>query len=163
MADRRAQILARPVKCRQSAASYSKGCRCDDCKRAAAAYRLDYRLKNLEAMRARGRADYHRHVDDRRAATRRYAAQHRERILLEKRQETRRRRALIDRYKALVGCRVCRSTFVPLLQFHHRDPAQKTFEVSRGIARSWPLVKAEIRKCDVVCRLCHVDLHRADS
>jgi transposase len=42
------------------------------------------------------------------------------------------------------------------LQFHHRDPASKAFEVSRqGITRSLDRLRLEAEKCVLLCANCH--------
>lgn len=42
------------------------------------------------------------------------------------------------------------------LQFHHRDPATKSFEVSRqGITRSLDRLREEAQKCVLLCANCH--------
>jgi hypothetical protein len=46
------------------------------------------------------------------------------------------------------------------LDFHHRDPSIKSFEIARGVkCRSLEAVQAEIAKCDVVCANCHRKRH----
>ena len=46
--------------------------------------------------------------------------------------------------------------YVGALQFHHRDPATKSFEVSRqGITRSLERLRSEARKCVLLCANCH--------
>jgi Zn finger protein HypA/HybF involved in hydrogenase expression len=46
--------------------------------------------------------------------------------------------------------------YVGALQFHHRDPATKAFEVSRqGITRSLERLRLEARKCVLLCANCH--------
>ncbi|HWK26244.1 MAG TPA: helix-turn-helix domain-containing protein [Solirubrobacter sp.] len=46
--------------------------------------------------------------------------------------------------------------YVGALQFHHRDPATKSFEVSRqGITRSLAKLRLEARKCVLLCANCH--------
>ncbi len=46
--------------------------------------------------------------------------------------------------------------YVGALQFHHRDPATKAFEVSRqGITRSLDRLRLEARKCVLLCANCH--------
>ena len=49
------------------------------------------------------------------------------------------------------------------LQFHHRDPSTKEFEVSRAPSKSLDLVKAEIDKCVLICFQCHRRLHMRDG
>ena len=47
-----------------------------------------------------------------------------------------------------------------VLEFHHKDPSQKEFNVSRkGHCRSWERVKKEIEKCDLLCANCHREIH----
>jgi transposase len=46
--------------------------------------------------------------------------------------------------------------YVGALQFHHRDPTTKSFEVSRqGITRSLAKLRSEARKCVLLCANCH--------
>ena len=47
-----------------------------------------------------------------------------------------------------------------VLEFHHRDPSKKDFNVSsKGHSRSWDRVKSEIEKCDLLCANCHRETH----
>lgn len=42
------------------------------------------------------------------------------------------------------------------LEFHHLDPKEKAFGLSRkGVTRSWESVRSEIKKCVLVCANCH--------
>ena len=54
-------------------------------------------------------------------------------------------------------CVICGfDAYVGALQFHHRDPATKAFEVSRqGITRSLDRLRLEARKCVLLCANCH--------
>ena len=46
--------------------------------------------------------------------------------------------------------------YVGALQFHHVDPATKSFDVSRqGVTRSLERARAEARKCVLLCANCH--------
>jgi hypothetical protein len=42
--------------------------------------------------------------------------------------------------------------------FHHRDPEQKDFGIS-GKTKSFEALKAEVDKCDLLCRRCHAEVH----
>jgi hypothetical protein len=45
------------------------------------------------------------------------------------------------------------------LQFHHVDPAEKSFAIAdRGLARSMERARAEAQKCVLVCGNCHAEL-----
>ena len=49
---------------------------------------------------------------------------------------------------------------VEALEFHHKDPAQKDFGISRsGNTRGWNKIKAELDKCELVCANCHREIH----
>jgi hypothetical protein len=41
------------------------------------------------------------------------------------------------------------------LDFHHRDPAEKEFQIGGNQNLAWTRVLAEIAKCDVICANCH--------
>jgi transposase len=46
--------------------------------------------------------------------------------------------------------------YVGALQFHHRDPKTKSFEISKqGITRSIARLREEARKCVLLCANCH--------
>lgn len=50
--------------------------------------------------------------------------------------------------------------YIEVLEFHHGDPTQKDFNVSRkGHCRSWERVCKEIEKCDLLCANCHREVH----
>jgi transposase-like protein len=55
------------------------------------------------------------------------------------------------------GCLLCSfDAFVGALQFHHREPAEKAFSLSRqGVTRSLSAARAEARKCVLLCANCH--------
>ncbi len=47
------------------------------------------------------------------------------------------------------------------LEFHHLDPTQKetTFGGARSHPRAWKVLIVELRKCVLVCCLCHREIH----
>jgi transposase len=55
------------------------------------------------------------------------------------------------------ACVLCGfDAYAGALQFHHRDPATKAFEVSRqGVTRSLQRLRQEARKCVLLCANCH--------
>jgi transposase len=58
---------------------------------------------------------------------------------------------------ACVLCGYSRSAAA--LQFHHLDPADKTFHISQGgIARSVAVARAEAAKCVLLCANCHAEV-----
>jgi len=49
---------------------------------------------------------------------------------------------------------------IAALEFHHKDPTQKDFEISTtGCTRSWEKIKAEVNKCELLCANCHREIH----
>jgi len=45
------------------------------------------------------------------------------------------------------------------LKFHHRNPQEKDFDISRYITLSWNKIQKELDKCDLVCANCHDEIH----
>lgn len=124
-----------------TAYAYQKKCRCDDCRRGQGIRAREYRERNRERFAAQRRAEY---------------AANPERFKKLTTERSNRHRGILARYKVLVGCSRCgfRASAVAL-HFHHRDPGAKEFNVSMGLGRAWRRIKAEVRKCDVLCANCH--------
>ena len=58
-------------------------------------------------------------------------------------------------------CQVCGyDRCTEALEFHHLDPTQKDFGISRkGYTRSWGRVKEEVDKCIMLCANRHREVH----
>jgi hypothetical protein len=59
-------------------------------------------------------------------------------------------------------CERCDERAPECLQFHHRNPEEKTIEVSIAVGRrcwSKERILAEMAKCDVLCANCHAKHH----
>jgi len=68
----------------------------------------------------------------------------------------------LQQVKAKARCVYCGEDHPATLQFHHRDPSQKEFNVSEFVTRnlgSIDKLNKEIEKCDVVCANCHLKYH----
>lgn len=63
--------------------------------------------------------------------------------------------------KATKSCETCGEGSPECLHFHHRDPAQKAFEISDAVSRGWSRerILCELAKCRVLCANCHLKLH----
>lgn len=82
----------------------------------------------------------------------------RRRLARQDRCELHRRR--ISEIKISEGCLFCGALPEEVLQFHHRDPAQKLTTISGGfLCKSWEVVAAELEKCVVLCANCHHQVH----
>lgn len=87
-----------------------------------------------------------------------YQQRHRERsskILTHK-------RAFVRRYKQICGCVVCGLREPSALDLHHRDPSTKLFEPANLGRQSMETIKAELRKCVVLCANHHRMVHAGD-
>ena len=76
-----------------------------------------------------------------------------------------RNRIFLAERKSSAGCIVCGETHPGCLDFHHRDPKNKTKCVSKlaDCKASFETLKAEIEKCDVICANCHRRKHWEES
>ncbi len=46
------------------------------------------------------------------------------------------------------------------LEFHHKDPSKKEFEIKNAIEKySWKRVIPELKKCILLCANCHREIH----
>jgi hypothetical protein len=76
-----------------------------------------------------------------------------------RRQRERRLRqvGIANRYKVLCGCATCGYNAHPsALYFHHLYPEHRKYTVAQRMHGNWARLKAEIRKCVVLCANCHV-------
>ena len=55
------------------------------------------------------------------------------------------------------ACILCGETHIAALQFDHRDPSIKKWNISDAVTRGyeWTVVQEEIDKCDILCANCH--------
>jgi len=56
-------------------------------------------------------------------------------------------------------CAKCKEERWWVLEFHHKDPLQKEFNIGDGIIVGQKRVLKEIEKCVVLCSNCHNDFH----
>ena len=91
-----------------------------------------------------------------------YRETHRDKYRKQNVEIARRKRAewhiALDQIKS-VPCADCKLSFAPyVMDFDHRDPEIKAFEISAVAGRgqgTWERLQAEIAKCDIVCARCH--------
>jgi dTDP-4-amino-4,6-dideoxygalactose transaminase len=74
------------------------------------------------------------------------------------------RRAYVSNYKKLKGCNICGYNDERALVLHHKNPKEKTLEVSNMISRNYSSekIKKELKKCEVLCQNCHAILHHEE-
>ena len=66
---------------------------------------------------------------------------------------------LVSRYKRFCGCKICGEKEPIALDLHHLDPSVKEDNPSSMIGGSIERLKAEVRKCVVLCANCHRKVH----
>jgi hypothetical protein len=69
------------------------------------------------------------------------------------------RRKQLAEYKSQNGCVHCGRTDCRVLDFHHRDPSTKKFDISTAVRMGENRLSAELAKCEVVCKNCHAIIH----
>lgn len=108
-----------------------------------AEYDAKYRAKQDPVKRAAYAANYKKENKDRINAIQRAFYQ--------------RNLAAINAYKSARGCEECGYNENPVaLQFHHRDPSQKSFTIGQKMNRMGAdKLLAEAEKCRVMCANCH--------
>jgi 5-methylcytosine-specific restriction endonuclease McrA len=73
-----------------------------------------------------------------------------------------RRRNRRERAVRLLGgaCQLCGySRCLWALDVHHLDPSSKDFDISSANTRRWAVTVQELRKCVLLCRNCHQEVH----
>lgn len=101
----------------------------------------------------------------RRAANRAHYARHREQVKAAVRPHRARRRkelaAWFNELKRQLVCVRCGEDHPACIVFHHRDPKQKDFMISKAMSAAFGRTRilAELEKCDVLCANCHTKLH----
>src|SRR4051794_20027001 len=48
---------------------------------------------------------------------------------------------------------------IDALTFHHRNPKEKSFNISGSHTRKWSELQKELDKCDLLCHNCHAEEH----
>lgn len=69
------------------------------------------------------------------------------------------RRDFINQYKSKCSCKKCGDTRIYVLDFHHIDPSQKSFELGEASTKGISKIKLELEKCITLCRNCHSEFH----
>lgn len=75
-------------------------------------------------------------------------------------QRERRREKRLALISKLGGeCVDCGSADAEKIEFDHKDPSTKSFNISGNFNLSWARLVAEARKCELRCSSCHVRKH----
>ena len=80
-------------------------------------------------------------------------------VCANERERYKKRTQNIEEFKKTLVCRKCGETRFYLLDFHHRDPAQKDYTISNRTRTNLEDMLNEIDKCDPLCSNCHREWH----
>jgi hypothetical protein len=69
------------------------------------------------------------------------------------------KRRYLYEYKMCHPCTKCGVKDVRVLDFHHKNPKTKLFELANNKSKTVPEVINEIRKCIILCKNCHAKHH----
>jgi hypothetical protein len=106
-----------------------------------------FQKKKLDTKFVQKRAEYRKH----------YNQEQRKTYLQSKQKYNQKRMEVYNRLKC-APCTDCGKQYNPwIMQFDHRDPSNKSFQVSRMATALSKRVLDEIKKCDLVCANCHAD------
>lgn len=94
-----------------------------------------------------------------RAASKRHYARNKAAVIANNVANSKARRDAFQEYKATLQCLICPENDPSCLDFHHKDPNEKDFQVSQIADVSKERFLAEIAKCAVLCANCHRKLH----
>ena len=65
------------------------------------------------------------------------------------------------RIVAFLGGRCVQCGSCEALEIDHVDPAQKAFSIGIHWSRAWDKIEPEVRKCQLLCTVCHAKKHAA--
>jgi hypothetical protein len=87
--------------------------------------------------------------------------QHKEEVITRRKKRQLEIRHWFMRYKSTLFCIDCGISHPAILQFHHRNRAEKSFNISDVVRRATSIkqITNEMKKCDVVCVNCHAKRH----
>lgn len=82
-----------------------------------------------------------------------------EKVTLARERNRQKAKDFVKECKEKCSCEKCGETRSYVLDFHHKDPLKKSFEICSSENRSIDNIKKEIEKCGVLCANCHRELH----
>ncbi|RLG93626.1 hypothetical protein DRO27_05925 [Candidatus Bathyarchaeota archaeon] len=60
-----------------------------------------------------------------------------------------------------LGGKCCNCSTTENLEFHHKNPVEKEAAISKIWNKAYAVFEAEVRKCELLCKQCHIVVHRA--
>lgn len=78
---------------------------------------------------------------------------------LNKIKQNKKRRDFVNDYKKTCSCKKCNESRWYMLDFHHINPIEKSFELGNASKYNIEKIQNEIKKCTILCRNCHSEFH----
>jgi hypothetical protein len=78
---------------------------------------------------------------------------------LNKNKQNKKKRDFVNEYKKTCSCKKCNESRWYVLDFHHVNPVEKSFELGNASKHSIEKIQNEIKKCITLCRNCHSEFH----
>ena len=95
--------------------------------------------------------------------SRKYYEKNKEKIIIATTKYSKRGKEKWDLYKSALHCARCPETHIACLDFHHIDPTEKEYAISKLISsRMFTKAYKEVKKCIVLCSNCHRKLHHSE-
>src|SRR6266851_6679087 len=87
--------------------------------------------------------------------------QHKEEVIARRKKRQLEIHNWFRQYKSTLYCMDCGVSHPAVLQFHHRDRAEKSFTISKVVSRATSVkqITREMKKCEVLCVNCHSKRH----
>ena len=135
------------------------------------AYQKQWYLENRERVLADARVRYVANRETRLAQTKAYYDANKNDPIFRAKRNARqrvRRNARVKWWRELkstMQCKECGENRSPCLDFHHRHPNEKDFNLSTAIGNfvAKKLILEEMKKCIVLCANCHRMAHSNES
>ena len=121
-----------------------------------------YCAEHKDEIKSRSKRYYREHKDALNAYQKQYYREHANEIgARSKRRHHTHRRALVASLKNGKSCIYCGESNPVCLDWHHRNPGNKLFNISTvgSTKESLEFLQDEIAKCDMVCANCHRKIH----
>ena len=102
----------------------------------------------------------YKNKEDKLACQRRCYARNPQKYIDDAKRQTQKKLKWFHEFRSTLSCIECGENREPCIEFHHRNPDEKEYDISRMIRRySKERIMVEIEKCDVLCRNCHAMRH----
>lgn len=126
-------------------------------------YNEQRKVKNLsqqqiDKQRAMNNKSYNSHKQQRIKQAFEYNQSHKQEHQLQQKKTRKKQQESWKEWKDTLKCEQCGENHPQCLEFHHVDPSQKDFMISK-IRFSSQKLKKELEKCIVLCSNCHRKLH----